>query len=251
MSWLEALTKEMLAKMPARPFAPSLIFGFEQVQRAIEVIECASKAEQDGARAAASEAVREATRDPSRSFIDKPLFAPMGQAAWYAEMTLPLILRRSLFIAICSHVEHVLRRWCHLLHEEWSLTRNLQTFPKAPPRESDLHHCMRYLRDEAALALTGFETWPEWMRLDAYRVVRNRLTHDGGIVEHDGEAERLSALPHIEVDESGLLMGEPTIVLLPGACEAAAENAKTFFDRVTAVCQSDARVRRDAPGTPT
>ncbi len=70
-----------------------------------------------------------------------PVFGPAGLALWEAEMTFPLILRRSLFIAICSHVEHVLRRWCHMLRGEWELARDLKAFPRTPPRESNLHHC--------------------------------------------------------------------------------------------------------------
>ena len=167
--------------------------------------------------------------------------APMGAAMWNAEMTFPIILRRSIMIAISSHVEHVLRRWCELLHGEWSLPRKLG---KPSNGQSDLQNCMIYLKDVAGLSLGDFEKWPEWLHVDGYRVARNCLAHNGGIVERQGDRAKIALLAHVEVDESGLLLEHPVVHLLPGACDAALDVVKTFFDRLAHACQQDPRASR-------
>ncbi len=219
MSWLNDATKRILEKQPPEPFAPNLIFGFDEVHQVIQIAETAIDANIEESRKVGSEAVMRAAANPMHSFVEEPVFTPMAAGLWDAEMTFPVILRRALFIAICSHVEHVLRRWCRLLHATWSLKQDLKALKKNP-KESDLHHCLRYLRDEATLAIVDFEQWPEWSRIDAYRVARNRLAHDGGIVEDADERKKLAALPFVEVDDSGILLDDPVIHLLPGACEA-------------------------------
>jgi hypothetical protein len=55
----------------------------------------------------------------------------------------------------------------------------------------------------------------------------------------------VETLPHVEVDDSGLLMGQPMVHLLPGACEAAADAAQTLFGHLTRVCHQDPRAPRD------
>jgi hypothetical protein len=86
----------------------------------------------------------------------------------------------------------------------------------------------------------GFEDIP---LIDGYRVARNCLAHDGGIVRKQLDRSRISALPHVQVDESRLLMAQPTVHLLPGACESAVETATAFFDRLSAICQLDPRAK--------
>lgn len=242
-SWLDKLSKEMIARLPPRPFAPPVTFDFEDVRRAIELVEATIERNKTETAEASRAAAMKAAMDPSHSFIEKPVFAPMAAAFWEAEMTFPLILRRSLLIAISAHTEHVLRCWCRWLEAEWSLPRGVTEFKKER-RESDLHQNVRYLRDEAKIALTDFEGWPEWQRVDAYRIARNCLAHDGGAVEDPDHRAKVGTLPHIQVDESRLLIDRPVVHVLPGGCEAAAEAADAFLERLAEVCQADPRAKR-------
>jgi hypothetical protein len=243
MSWIDRLVKEKLATLKPPSFAPNLIFGFDDVRRVIQLVEAAIDTNKVSTQEAGQDSLRRAAADPSHNWVDRPVFAPMADSMWEAEMTFPLILRRALFIAICAHVEHVLRQWCELLHDEWSLASELRSFSRTPAREADVHRCMRYLRDAAGLAIGDFEQWPEWPKIDACRVARNLLAHDGGLVEDPEQRKRLAQLQHVEIDESGILMAEPVLHLLPGACEIVADNAKTFFDRLTEVCAGDPRTK--------
>jgi hypothetical protein len=243
MTWLEKLVPEMLANLPRPVFAPHLIFGFDHVQKAIVMIEGAIDLQRGEAIAAVASASIAAAQDPHHNWVKNPVIAPAAVALRNAEMTFPLILRRSLFIAICSHVEYALRRWCEMLHQEWSLPRDLDHFTKTPPREADLHHCMRYIRDEAGLALGDFEQWTEWVYIDACRLARNRLAHNGGIIQ-PADPPKLQVLAQVQV--SGFLQDHPGIHLLPGACEAANGMAKTFFERLVTACQNDPRVKASA-----
>lgn len=239
MSWLGELLNQKLAELPAPVLRPSAAYGFDDVRRAIDLIEKGVEENRAATLTRRHEEVLAAAADPTRSFVKEGIFTGMALNALYSEMTFPMILRRSLLIAICSHVEHVLRRWCGLLQDAWSL-------PAFEPKkkqggESDLHRCMRYLRDDAALAIDGFEDWAEWELLEGYRKARNALTHDGGIVRTPAERATVAALPHVEVDDSGLVVEEDQVHLLPGACEAAAENALAFFERITQVFDADPR----------
>jgi len=240
-SWLAELLKDELAKFPTPLLRPSAAFGFDDVRRAIDLIEKGVDENKATTETRGNEEALAVAADPTRSFLNEGIFTSMALDALYSEMTFPMILRRSLLIAICSHVEHVLRRWCGLLEDAWGL-------PAFEPKkkqqgESDLHRCMRYLRDDAALAIHGFEGWAEWQLLEAYRKARNALTHDGGIVRTPAERETIAALPHLELDDSGLLVEEEQLHLLRGACEAAAENAMAFFERLTRVFDADPRAR--------
>jgi hypothetical protein len=245
-SWLDAITKRILAKLPKRPkeFYPQVLFNFEHLREAIHIIEEAvvrtradSKTESDARLAAAM-------KNPFHSFIDDPVFAPMAVEWWKTEITLPAILRRSLLIAIYSHVEHVLRQWCDGLHKEWELTRDFTTFKRAVPGPTKPAPTLYllYLRDEAGLALDDFEGWKEWGVLDAYRVARNCLAHDGGIVDRTPDRQKIESLPYIEVDTSGLLSRSPMIHLMPGACENAVGAANEFFERVVDIYRQHSRV---------
>jgi hypothetical protein len=244
MSWLKTLTDEMLKRLPQRQFSPVLIFGFDDVSAAIEIVEKAIAESSAATEALSTAQAKKAAADPSHSYIENPVFAPMAAEFWKAEMTFPIILRRSLFIAICSHVEHVLRQWCDFLDAEWTLKQPFGSFKKRG-NESDLHHCVRYLHDVAALPLADFESWQEWNALDAYRIARNCLAHNGGLVDRATDGPKIESLPQFQVDTSGLLMIAPVVHLLPGACEAAAQNARAFFERLTAIGTAARSTRHD------
>jgi hypothetical protein len=221
-------------------FSPTLIFNFDHVRAAVAMIEGAIEKERAELRVATS-AARRATRavqDPNHSFLEDPVMAPLAVAIFDSALTFPMILRRAMLIAIASHVEHVLRRWCAWLHEEWRIQRTEKELWQKG--ESDVHRCMRYLRDETGLALGDFEKWQEWAPIDGYRVARNCLAHNGGIVESKDRA-RLASLPALTVEEDGLLAADAVIVLDAGACEAAVEAAKAFMDRLSGVAQQDPR----------
>jgi hypothetical protein len=47
----------------------------------------------------------------------------------------------------------------------------------------------------------------------------------------------------IKVETSGLLAAEPTIFIDAGACEAAVDSARAFFDRLTAICEQEVAKR--------
>lgn len=242
-SWLDKLSKGLIARLPPQPFAPPVTFDFEHVRRAIELVEAAIERNKTQTTEASRAAAMKAAMDPSHSFIEKPVFAPMAAAFWEAEMTFPLILRRSILIAISAHTEHALRCWCRWLEAEWLLPRGLDSL-SPQGRESVLHRGVRYLRDEAKIALDDFEDWPEWQRVDAYRIARNCLAHDGGAVEDPEHRAKIEALPQIQVDESRLLIDRPVVHVLPGGCEAAAEAADAFLQRLATVCQDDPRAKR-------
>ena len=191
MSWLDAFRPQMEAKVKAllaqRSFSPDLAFDFEHVKAAVEIVEAALNetqgVAQEAGQARAFDAVARAGAAAAAgkpfSFIDEGIFTGNATILGNAFLTFPRILRGSLFIAICSHTEHVLRAWCRWLHEVWSLAKPLGEKSK---HESDLQNCMRYLRDEAKLAVDGYEAWPEWPVIDNCRIARNCLAHHGGIV---------------------------------------------------------------------
>jgi len=237
-----------MGTLPPRRFAPSIAFHFAHVRKVIaiveEAVERAKKETHDEQQARA----RKAAANPFHNFIENPVFAPMGEALWEAQVTLPTILRNSLLIAIYSHVEHALLRWCSLLHKEWSLSKSIDSF-KRKEGESTPHRYLRYMRDEAGVALGDFEQWPEWSKIDAYREARNCLAHDGGIVVDADKRAKIASLPQVQVDDSGLLSDYPVVHLLPGACEAAAETANSFLSRMAEVCQQDPRANANAGGT--
>lgn len=248
-SALDVLLEEHLASLPRPRFSPSLTFDFDSVRAVIGLMEAAVEELKAQTAAAHEERLHRAASSPSTNFLKEGIFARMGSEMWATEMTFPLILRRSLFIAISSHVEHVLRRWCAWLHSEWGLRRNLETFrkeTKKPQPTPDLQFCMEFLRDEAGLALGDFFAWDEWSTVDGCRVARNLLAHHGGIVDtgKPKDLAKLEALAHVTVDRSRILADEPVVHLLPGACEAAAENAEKFFERLTAIAEADVRSRR-------
>lgn len=148
-----------------------------------------------------------------------------------------------------AHVEHVLGRWCDLLHTEWKLSEDPKAFVKKSKKkhkwETTARALVRYLHEIAGLAVAEFETWPEWTRFDAYWGARNCIVHDGGIIVDGGVRKKIETLEYIEVDESELLLDAPAVVhLLPGACEDAAETAKKLIERLNTACEVDPRAKR-------
>jgi hypothetical protein len=220
------------------------------VEAAIAIVEDAVKASKVEVDEARQTALAKAVTDPNHSFTRQPVFAPMAAATWDVEMTFPLILRRSLFIAVCSHIEHVLHRWCDFLRAEWNLVLEPKAFAKKSKKknkgETTSKALMRYVVEVAQVgAIANYETWPELAKLEAYWRARNCIVHDGGIVDDEPTRKILDGMEHIEVDESHLLLDVPAVVhLLPGACSDAAQTAKVFFERLTVACQLDARAPR-------
>ena len=255
MSWLEKMLPQMIAKAKQvfgqRPFAPELVFDFEHVQAAIKIVEAAIAETKVSATDFGQERVREAVaragaaalKGEKFSFIEDGVFSGNAAALWTTHMTFPMILRRSLFIAICSHVEHTLRQWCRWLHREWGLSKELG---KKQSHESDLQNCVNYLPDVAGLQLAGYEQWPEWVQLDTYRVARNCLVHDGGIIP-DRNLRKLKAASKLEVVEPGLISDEYMIHVLEDTCPDAASVAQRFFQRLSEIASKAPRAKNPAP----
>src|SRR6266516_2332651 len=129
-SWLEKLVLEKLRMMPPSSPSPALTFDFDQVRKAIAMIEGAIEREQVAATERGNTSVAKAAADPSHSYLNEPVFAPMVSHLWEADMTFPLILRRAMLIAISSHVEHSLRQWCLWLEDRWKSGQKLNSFKK-------------------------------------------------------------------------------------------------------------------------
>src|SRR4051794_22898595 len=102
-TYLDDLVDERLRRFSfKRQFSPIVIFDFDHVRAAIASVETAIKAAQKETDEASGAAVVEAAADPDRDFMEKPLLAPIFIEWWGVNMTFPLILRRSMFIAVCS-----------------------------------------------------------------------------------------------------------------------------------------------------
>lgn len=217
----------------------SLVFDFDDVRKAVAMVEDAierTKAETSAAHMAAATA---AAADPFHDFSERPIFAPMMVAMWKTETTFPMILRRSLLIAIYSHVEHILKQWCDGLQNDWSLPRSFKSFEKKEGNgKGTPETCLLYLRDVAKLALDNFQSWPEWAASEGYRAARNCLAHDGGAVVNAADVAKIEKLACVSVDDSGLLTDRSTIVLLPGSCEEAVNVADVILARVLAAYQT-------------
>jgi hypothetical protein len=240
---LDEYTRRIIESMPKRPISPMLIFGFEDIADVIRLVESAITSHSAETEAQANEMVTQSAQGAFEGdFLSRGIFRSIAASYARSESIFPMILRRSVLIAIASHVEHVLRQWCPMLQTRLSLGRTLDDFQKHN-HEADVHWCMRYLHEEAHLAVAGFETWPEWLDLDAYRHARNALAHNGGIVNNH-QRQKLQRLALIHIDESHLHMNEPNVHVRPGACEHAAETARTFFQRLSGIAEADPRLGR-------
>lgn len=220
-------------------FEPYLLLDLEHIRAVIAFAEEAIAREQRRTQDAI-DAARPRIQDVALAALEGDPRLPEG--LFNSGLTFPTILRRSLMIAICSHTEHTLREWCGFLHSEWRLSRTLRETPKTF-RQSDIDHCMTYVRDVGGLPLVDFASWPEWQMVDRYRVVRNLLAHNGGDVADPRDQLRIAGLPDISLDDAMLLLPWPTIRLEPGACEAAVDAAKLLFGRLSAIVQQDPRAR--------
>jgi hypothetical protein len=244
-SWLDEMTEEMARSLPKPRFCPNLIFDFDHVRAAIALVETGIEGLRQETQRTHHKALVNAAADPRHRFVKQPVFGPMAADMWNVDMTFPLILRRSVFIAICSHLEHVLRRWGDFLHGEWKLAQDVKTYEATGKGKRTVHTLVRYLRDVAGLQIADFGNWPEWTKFDAYFVARNCLVHFGGIIEDDADRKKIGTLAYVEIDQSGLLIDASTVVhLLPGACEDAAETAKKLIERLNEACEADPRSMR-------
>jgi hypothetical protein len=223
--------------------APDTLFDFDHVHTTTQVVEAAIASE----RRKTDELIRSA-----RPRIDDLALAALEgdprlphERTFNSGLAFPTILRRSLMIAICSHTEHVLRRWCSLLQAEWALPKP----GKRQPGQSDIEHLMLYQRDVAGLSLADFSTWPEWQTIDAYKLVRNVLAHKGGTVDDPSQQARIEAadLRGVTIDTMMPPFDGPTIHLEVGACPAAVAAAQRFFARLSAIVQQDPPASRQPP----
>jgi hypothetical protein len=246
-TWMDKVLEEHLANSPVPPdiFQPEVAFNFDHVRQVVAMIEGAiehSKAELQAASKKILDAAVQASANDSHFFTKNRIFSNLGVGYWDVEMTFPLILRRSLLVAIYSHTEHILRQWCLGLHVEWKLPNSFNSFKKKQKKLPTPVLYLLYLRDEAKISFGNFESWPEWEPLDSYRKARNCLAHDGGLVEDSNDQKAIAGLSNIEVDDSGLINQSPTIILEPGACEKAVDLVEQLFERMWNIYSQDSRV---------
>ncbi len=247
MSWLNEAVGEMLKNVPPDVLSDPT-YGFGDIERVIALVEKAVARNAEETAAAEREAALKAAADPNHSFIRNPVFATMARDMFRAELTFPRILRASLFMAIYSHTEFLLQSWCEKLSRNGTADQKLEVFLKKKKGEpgTTLGKLLQYLRDAAKLDLGDYEKWPEWEAICGYGRARNCLAHNGGIIDRDGDAEKIGKLPCVEIDASGLLWSEPRIDLLPGACEAAAATTRAFIHRAVESLERDPR-RKKSP----
>ncbi|MFI5297719.1 MAG: hypothetical protein ACHREM_06425 [Polyangiales bacterium] len=247
-SWLDVIMDERIRQLAeVEPILmPPMMFGFDDIRNAITIIEDGMERTKAQLKAEHEARVAAAARNPFHDYVKEPIFASMAADHWLTGFGLPMVLRRSLLIATYSHFEHVLRQWCLWLHGRWNLPRDLASFARAqaktnPPPSTQVVY-MRYLREEAKLAVSDFEQWPEWALLDSYRLARNALAHDGGLVDKVQERSKIASLPDVMIDDSGLLYHHEAVVhVVQGACEAATSTAEAFFGRLTNIYKADPR----------
>jgi hypothetical protein len=226
-SWLDVMMAEMVKNLPKDGFVDRS-GGLKDVRRVIDIVEEALKRREAEVSDAGRASALKAAADPFHNFIQNPVFAPMGVELWKAMDTFPRILRNAMLIATYSHVEYLLLSWCESPAAMGEFPE-LRDFPRGR-RESYPHHYLRYLRDGVGMPLGDFTQWPEWGPLNTYRVARNCLAHNGGIVRNAADHAAIGALPGIEIDETGLAVHEPVVHLLPGSCEAAADTMMAFIE---------------------
>lgn len=235
MGWLDEILAEKLKNLKPDAFT-DWSFGFADVQRAIIVVEQAIERNERERAEAGRAAALKAAADPSHSYMKTPIFEPMGRELYKASLTLPRILRSGLFIKIYSQTEFLLLAWCESMTDDPTLPKYLN---KREQGESYPGRYLRFLRDDAGIALDDFTTWPEWEAIDGYRLARNALAHRGGVVDDDEDRKKIAALPHIMIDDSRLQVSEPIVHLLPGGCEAAAATAQAFIGRAIGIAARD------------
>lgn len=234
MSWFEIMLQERLANLPKDALVDDT-FGFGDIHKVVDLVETAVEENAEKISRANHASLLAAARDPFAEGKDYATFRPMAADFWQTEMTFPRVARNALLIAIYSHAEYLLRSWCEAIAAE----------PDGPPlkqkgkTESHVGWYLRYL-NEVGLELGDHAQWPEWEAMDGYRRARNCLAHNGGIVDKQQDAQKIAALPYIQVDESRLLASKPVVHLYPGACEAAAGTGRAFIGRAVSALRRDA-----------
>lgn len=247
MGWLDEILGETLKNLKPGMFT-DWSFGFADMQSAITLVETAIKRNEVETAEAGRAAALKAAADPGHSYMKNPVFVPMGRELRKASRTLPRLLRSGLFIQIYSQTEFLLLAWCESLSDDaGALSKHLK---KRNDKESSIARYLRFLRDDANIALGDFTTWPEWEAIDdGYRAARNALAHRGGVIDEADDQKKIAALPHIMIDTSRLQVSEPIVHLMPGACEAAAATAQAFIGRAIAIAARDARWSGPVPPT--
>lgn len=235
MSWLKTLMDEKLVR-DARETLADRTFGFENIRRVAALIESAVKANATATKDAHQASLLAAARDPLPDAKNYSTFRAMGADYWKTEMTFPRVARNALLIAIYSQTESLLLSWC--MSAAIDAVAAKSALKKRAKGEAMLDRYLRCLRDDVGIEIGDFSRWPEWEAIDGYRRARNCLAHNGGVVDTLEDAEKIAALPHIQVDRSRMLASEPVVHLLPGACEAAASTAQAFIGRIVAVGES-------------
>lgn len=237
MSWLEEMTSQIMSNLPKDRFI-DWSFGYGDIERVVALVENAITSNVAETAEKSRSAALKAAADPSHDYIKNPIFAVSGAEFWKAEMTFPRVLRASLMVAIYSHMEYLLLSWCESIASDAAALKGLR---KLRDGESYPARYLRFLRDDAQIALGDFTQWPEWEFIEGYRRARNCLAHRGGVVESEEDKVKIGRLKQVQIDDSGLQLSEPLVHLLPGACEAACEIAKGFIGRVVAIAERDAR----------
>lgn len=228
MSWLDEMMSEITRIMPKDGFADRS-GGLKDVRRVVDVVEDALKRRDAETAEASRISTLRAAADPSHDWLTNPVFAPTSVELWKAMETFPRILRNAMLIAAYSQLEYLLLSWCESVAVPGRVA--FADFPPRQRKEPHPRYYLRYLRDGAGLRLGNFTRWPEWQPLNAYRVVRNCLAHNSGIVRESHHRAAVGSLPHVAIDDSVLALHEPAIHLLPGACEAAVDLMMAFIER--------------------
>lgn len=220
MSWLDAMMEEMLKNLPKDGFQDRT-GGLKDVRRVVDLVEESLKRREAEVSEAGRAAALKAGPIRSTTSPKEAIFAPMGSELWTAMDTFPRILRNAMLIATYSHVEYLLLSWCESPAEVGGPPAR-SDFPRSSRNESYPHYYLRYLRDGAGLPLGDFTRWPEWAPLNAYRAARNCLARNGGVLRKARDRAAIFTLPHVEIDETGLAVHEPSFT----CCRARAKQQR-------------------------
>lgn len=229
MSWLKKLMDEKLTNLPKDALMDPT-FGFGDIHRVVEIVETALHADEETTTQSHRESLMAAARDAFPDGKGYSTFTSMAQDLWKTKMTFPRVARNALLIAIYSHAEFLLLSWCE---------QSAMATPKRLSGKPSLDHYLAFLRDEEALPFGDFKLWAEWQVMDAYRHARNCLAHHGGQLDAKTDRAAIASLPNVKIDESGLLLKEPMVLLLPGACQAAVASAQALIGRAVAFLDLD------------
>lgn len=237
MSALDEILKEMMKNVPA-DLGVDRTFGFGDIRRVIGIAEAAISQHSTATSNALSAAALNAAKNPAHDFVSKPIFAGASLELFNVDWTFARLFRASLLIAIYSHTEYLLLSWCESVAQDEDVARDLR---RTRTGESYPARYLRFLRDEAGIAIGDFTSWPEWSAIDAYRRARNALAHRGGVVEDPDDRARINTLTSVFVDDDVPELREPLVCIGPGGCEAAIDIAQAFVGRAVAIAERDPR----------